>query len=193
MIKHYCDLGELVRRLGGTFAAAGPLSLYVWRDCSCRLAMHVARQHKSVGWRLTAVGLERGNESLAAPHIAQKKPGETEGISRRTWYRRRPGTGVAPSKRIAKRWASDRCHDASRLPPREPRRHRRRGTHPLGVVSLDGGVCHLARWRGHPSSAGRGHPCVQPLPRYQRLVFGGARDASGYAISAQHHLLGASG
>ena len=32
--------------------------------------MHVARQHKSVGWRLTGVGLERGNESLAAPHIA---------------------------------------------------------------------------------------------------------------------------
>jgi hypothetical protein len=34
--------------------------------------------------------------------VAQKKPGETEGISRRTWYRRRPGTGMAPSKRIAK-------------------------------------------------------------------------------------------
>ena len=68
MIKHYCDLGELVRRLGGAFAAAGPL--YVLRDCSCRLAMHVARQHKSVGWRLVGVGLERGDESLAAPHIA---------------------------------------------------------------------------------------------------------------------------
>jgi hypothetical protein len=50
MIKHYCDLGELVRRLGGTFAAARRLLMEVyaiWRDGVAILAAPAAGTHAS--------------------------------------------------------------------------------------------------------------------------------------------------